>query len=44
MRVPLPKLLVRLAWKARVGYSWFKSLTHLAFDVVVSVVTFVCLI
>lgn len=30
MRVPLPKELVRLAWKARVGYSWERSLTHLA--------------
>lgn len=30
MRVPLPKELVRLAWKARVGYSRERSLTHFA--------------
>ena len=30
MRVPLPKLLVRLAWKARVGYSRLRSLTQRA--------------
>ena len=30
MKVPLPKELVRLAWKARVGYSWERSLTHFA--------------
>lgn len=31
MRLPLPKELVRLAWKARVGYSFDKSLTHCAY-------------
>lgn len=31
IRVPLPKELVRLAWKARVGYSWDRSLTHFAY-------------
>lgn len=30
MSVPLPKELVREAWKARVGYSWESRRTHLA--------------
>lgn len=28
MRDPLPKELVRLAWKAKVGYSWDKTATQ----------------
>lgn len=28
MREPLPNELVRLAWKARVGYSWDKTATQ----------------
>ena len=32
MSVPLPKELVRLAWKAKVGYSCDNNLTHLACD------------
>ena len=34
MRVPLPKEFVRLAWKARVGNSRERSLTHFAWCVV----------